>query len=120
MKINNKWPIICGGLLCFLMIASDYHGFTTEMAVVEFKGEVFEKKFFPNWGSFIVPLLIILIAFFAFQYWQPLNFNSYFLFLGIGIFASFAIYFQIVALSFAKASTIQPFHYTLIFWAIIL
>ena len=63
MKINNKWPIICGGLLCILMIASDYHRFTTEMAVVEFKGEVFEKKFFPNWGSFIVPLLIILIAF---------------------------------------------------------
>ena len=23
MKINNKWPIICGGLLCILMIASD-------------------------------------------------------------------------------------------------
>lgn len=63
---------------------------------------------------------IILISFFAFQYWQPLNFNSYFLFVGIGIFASFGIYFQIVALSFAKASTIQPFHYTLIFWAIIL
>ena len=36
MKINNKWPIICGVLLCILMIASDYHGFTTEMAVVEF------------------------------------------------------------------------------------
>ena len=46
MKINNKWPIICGVLLCILMIASDYHGFTTEMAVVEFKGEVFDKSFF--------------------------------------------------------------------------
>ena len=45
------------------MIASDYHGYTTEMAVVEFKGEVFEKRFFPSWESFIVPLSIIVIAF---------------------------------------------------------
>ena len=45
------------------MIASDYHGYTTEMAVVEFKGEVFDKRFFPSWGSFIVPLSIIVIAF---------------------------------------------------------
>jgi drug/metabolite transporter (DMT)-like permease len=30
------------------------------------------------------------------------------------------IYFQIIALSKARASIIQPFHYTLIFWAIIL
>ena len=36
---------ICGGLLCILMIASDYHGFTTEMAIVEFKGEVLKKSF---------------------------------------------------------------------------
>ena len=28
--------------------------------------------------------------------------------------------FQIIALSKARASIIQPFHYTLIFWAIIL
>ena len=63
---------------------------------------------------------IILLVFFAFQYWQPLNFNSYFLFIGVGVFFSFGLYFQIIALGFAKASTIQPFHYTLIFWAIIL
>ena len=61
--INRKWAIICAILLCILMIASDYHGYTTEMAVVEFKGEVFEKRFFPSWGSFIVPLSIIVIAF---------------------------------------------------------
>jgi len=30
------------------------------------------------------------------------------------------IYLQIIALSKARASIIQPFHYTLIFWAIIL
>ena len=63
MKINKKWAIICAILLCILMIASDYHGYTTEMAVVEFKGEVFEKTFRPSWGSFIVPLSIVLIAF---------------------------------------------------------
>ena len=52
-------------------------------------------------------------------YWQPTNMNSYFLFLGTGIFFSLGIYFQIIALSKAPASIIQPFHYTLIFWAII-
>ncbi len=45
------------------MIASDYHGYTTEMAVIEFKGEVFDKSFTPSWGSFIVPLSILAIAF---------------------------------------------------------
>jgi len=54
---------ICAALLCILMIASDYHGYTTEMAVVEFKGEVFDKSFTPSWGSFIVPLSILVIAF---------------------------------------------------------
>ncbi len=55
----------------------------------------------------------------------PFNWNSfqdfsYILFLGIGLFFSLGIYFQIIALSYAKASIIQPFHYTLILWAIIL
>ena len=53
-------------------------------------------------------------------FWQPLQSYSYLLFLGIGVFFSLGIYFQIIALSFAKASVIQPFHYTLILWAIIL
>ena len=38
----------------------------------------------------------------------------------MGLFFSLGIYFQIIALSFTKASIIQPFHYTLILWAIIL
>ena len=63
---------------------------------------------------------IILMSFFAFYYWLPLNLNSYVLFIGIGVFFSFGIYFQIIALSLARASVVQPFHYTLIFWAIIL
>ena len=45
------------------MIASDYHGYTTEMAVIEFKGEVFDKSFTPSLGSFIIPLSILAIAF---------------------------------------------------------
>ena len=45
---------------------------------------------------------------------------SYLLFLGVGIFFSVGIYFQIIALSFTKASFVQPFHYTLILWAVIL
>ena len=62
----------------------------------------------------------IVMSILAFVYWQPLTSNSYFLFTGIGIFFSMGIYFQIIALSKARASIIQPFHYTLIFWAIIL
>ena len=62
----------------------------------------------------------IVMSILAFVYWQPLTLNSYFLFTCIGIFFSMGIYFQIIALSKARASIIQPFHYTLIFWAIIL
>jgi len=62
----------------------------------------------------------IVMSILAFVYWQPLTLNSYVLFTGIGIFFSMGIYFQIIALSKARASIIQPFHYTLIFWAIIL
>ena len=62
---------------------------------------------------------IIISSFLAFFFWTPLNLNSYFLFLGIGIFFSLGLYFHIIALSKARASIIQPFHYTLIFWAII-
>ena len=62
----------------------------------------------------------IVMSILAFVYWQSLTLNSYFLFTGIGIFFSMGIYFQIIALSKARASIIQPFHYTLIFWAIIL
>ena len=63
---------------------------------------------------------IILMSFLMPFFWQPMQSYSYLLFLGIGIFFSLGIYFQIIALSFAKASAVQPFHYTLILWAIIL
>ena len=63
MKNQKFIAIVCGVLLCILMIASNYHGYTTERAVVQFRGEVFEKSFTPSWGSFIVPLSIIVIAF---------------------------------------------------------
>ena len=63
MKNQKLIAIVCGVFLCLLMIASDYHGYTTEMAVVEFKGEIFDKSFTPSWGSFIVPLSILVIAF---------------------------------------------------------
>ena len=52
-------------------------------------------------------------------FWYPMQPYSYLLFLGVGFFFSLGIYFQIIALSFAKASVVQPFHYTLILWAII-
>ena len=62
-----------------------------------------------------IATMTFLIPFF----WQPMQSFSYLLFIGIGIFFSFGIYFQIIALSYAKASIVQPFHYTLILWAII-
>ena len=55
----------------------------------------------------------------SFFYWKELNTTSYILLTCIGIFFAIGLYFQIVALTKARASIIQPFHYTLIFWAII-
>ena len=62
---------------------------------------------------------IILMAFLMPFFWLPMQTFSYLLFLGVGVFFSLGIYFQIIALGFAKASVVQPFHYTLILWAII-
>ena len=62
---------------------------------------------------------IIITSIMAFFFWQPVHLNSLFFFLPIGVFFSLGIYFQILALNNARASIIQPFHYTLIFWAII-
>ena len=64
-------------------------------------------------GIFIMSLL-------ASNFWSPVSSSSYILFFIIGIFFSLGVYLQIIALSMARASIIQPFHYTLIFWAIIL
>jgi len=63
---------------------------------------------------------MVITSLLAFNFWQPINMESYIIFFGIGLFFSLGFYFQINALSKARASIIQPFHYTLIFWAIIL
>mgnify|MGYP006156165281 FL=1 len=63
---------------------------------------------------------ITIMSILGFIYWQPINSLSLIFFIAIGIFFSLGVYFQIIALSKARASIIQPFHYTLIFWAIIL
>ena len=63
---------------------------------------------------------IILMGIIGYNFWQPLIKNSYFFFISMGVFFSLGLYFQIIALSMARAGIIQPFHYTLIFWAIIL
>ena len=63
---------------------------------------------------------IILMAIIGYNFWQPLMENSFIYFIAIGFFFSLGLYFQIIALSMARAGIIQPFHYTLIFWAIIL
>ena len=56
----------------------------------------------------------------GYGFWQPLMDYSILFFIAIGIFFSLGLYFQIIALSMARAGIIQPLHYTLIFWAIIL
>ena len=63
---------------------------------------------------------LILMGIIGYNFWQPLVENSYLFFISMGIFFSLGLYFQIIALSMARAGIIQPFHYTLIFWAIIL
>jgi len=63
---------------------------------------------------------LIIMSFLASNFWSPISGSSYMMFLAIGVFFSLGLYLQIIALSKARASIIQPFHYTLIFWAIIL
>ncbi len=63
---------------------------------------------------------IFLMGFIGYNFWQPMMDYSFIFFIAIGVFFSLGLYFQIIALSMARAGIIQPFHYTLIFWAIIL
>ena len=63
-----------------------------------------------------IMLMSVLMPF----YWYPMQSFSYYLFIGVGLFFALGIYFQIIALTFTRASVVQPFHYTLILWAIIL
>ena len=63
---------------------------------------------------------ILLMGMIGYNFWQPLMDYSFLFFIAMGFFFSLGLYFQIIALSMARAGIIQPFHYTLIFWAIIL
>ena len=62
---------------------------------------------------------MIIMTLLATNFWSPVERSSYVMFLAIGVFFSLGLYLQIIALSKARASILQPFHYTLIFWAII-
>ena len=62
---------------------------------------------------------MIIMTLLATNFWSPVDSYSYIMFLAIGVFFSLGLYLQIIALSKARASILQPFHYTLIFWAII-
>jgi len=63
---------------------------------------------------------ILLMGVIGYIFWQPLVEYSFIYFISMGLFFSLGLYFQIIALSMVRAGIIQPFHYTLIFWAIIL
>ena len=62
---------------------------------------------------------MFFMGFISFFYWKPISVDFILMFLGVGALYSSGVYFQIVALSKARASIVQPFHYTLIFWSII-
>ena len=61
-----------------------------------------------------------MVLIIGYSYWQPLMNYSILFFIAIGIFFSLGLYFQIIVLSMVRAGIIHQFHYTLIFWAIIL
>ena len=62
---------------------------------------------------------LIIITILAIIYWHPLTISSFLILPIIGIMMTLAHYSLIIGLARAPASKIQPFHFTLIFWAII-
>ena len=62
---------------------------------------------------------VVTMTVLASIYWVDFIFLSYFLLPLIGIMMSLAHYSLIIGLARAPANKIQPFHFTLIFWAII-
>ena len=62
---------------------------------------------------------LIIITFLAIVFWHPLTLISFIILPIIGIMMTLAHYSLIIGLARAPASKIQPFHFTLIFWAII-
>ena len=127
----KTWLAICIGFIGVLIIirpASDVFSLKSLIPLVAafFLGlyQIATKKISeydtPEVSLFYSSLVgIFITSIMAFYFWQPVNINSLIFFLPIGLFFSLGIYFQILALNNAKASIIQPFHYTLIFWAII-
>jgi len=62
---------------------------------------------------------LIIITVLLFIYWQPFTLISFFILPLIGLMMTLAHYSLIISLARAPASKIQPFHFTLIFWAIL-
>ena len=62
---------------------------------------------------------LIIITGLALYFWHPLTYFSFFILPLIGVMMTLAHYSLIIGLARAPASKIQPFHFTLIFWAII-
>ena len=62
---------------------------------------------------------LIIITVLALYFWHPLTYFSFIILPLIGVMMTLAHYSLIIALARAPASKIQPFHFTLIFWAII-
>ena len=61
---------------------------------------------------------LFIITFLAIFFWHPLTAISFLILPIIGVMMTLAHYCLIIGLARAPASKIQPFHFTLIFWAI--
>ena len=62
---------------------------------------------------------LFIIAIFVLIFWNPITIQSIFILSGIGFMMTLAHYSLIIGLARAPASKIQPFHFTLVFWAIV-
>ena len=62
---------------------------------------------------------IITMSFLVNFYWIDFSSQSFYIFMGIGIFYSLGYYCQVIALSKSPANKIQPFHFTSFFRAVI-
>ena len=62
---------------------------------------------------------VIIMSLLVNFYWIDFSSQSFFIFMGIGIFYSLGYYCQVIALSKSPANKIQPFHFTSFFWAVI-
>ena len=91
--------------------AGFFASYITITKVSEYDSEEISLFFTSIFGLFIITFLAIF-------FWHPLTAVSFLILPIIGVMMTLAHYCLIIGLARAPASKIQPFHFTLIFWAI--